>query len=54
MVVGFSQLTYSMMEEDESGDGSVVEVCLVLTGGLQRRILVSISTMNGSAAGTYN
>ena len=51
-MVGFSQQTYSINEEDESGDGSVVEVCLALTSGnLERSIAVFVSIIDGSSAG---
>ena len=53
-MVGFSQQTYSINEEDESGDGSVVEVCLTLTGNLERNIAVSVSIIDGSAGTSCN
>ena len=50
VVVGFSQLVYSVVEENET---STIEVCLVLEGESERSITVSLSTSDGSAIGMY-
>lgn len=39
------------MEEDESGNGFSLEVCLTLEGILDRSVTVAISTSDGSAIG---
>ena len=44
-----------MMEDDESGNGLSVEVCLLFEGELERSVTVSVSTSDGSAIGElYN
>ena len=52
VTVGFNQSLYSALEEDASGKGSVVEICIDLFGTLERSVMVAISTMNGTAIGT--
>jgi len=39
------------MEEDDSGSGYSVEVCLALDGELDRSVTVMVSTTDGSAIG---
>ena len=51
VMVGFSQQVYSVMEDDESGNGLSVEVCLLFEGELERSVTVSVSTSDGSAIG---
>ena len=54
MNIGFSQTVYSMMEDDENGRALSVEVCLVLTGSLNRSVTVSLSTSDGTAIGVLH
>ena len=49
--IGFSQTVYSMIEDYENGTALSVEVCLVLTGSLNRSVTVSLSTSDGTAIG---
>ena len=52
MIIGFNQSVYSAPEEDDSGSGSEVDVCICVTGELERAIVVSFTTKNGTAIGT--
>ena len=49
--IGFAQMMYSMMEEDASGNGNTVMVCVDLMGELDREVTVVLTTMSGSATG---
>ena len=52
-MVGFERQIYSTPEEDGSGQGEQVEVCIFLSGAvLERNVAVSLETSNGSAIGT--
>ena len=45
--VSFQQTVYSVMESNDT-----VEVCVVLSGILERNVTITFSTSNGSAVGT--
>ena len=47
MTIGFERTTYSVDE------GDVVEVYAVLTGTLEKSVMVSVSSSSGSATGTH-
>ena len=49
--IGFAQMVYSVMEEDASGNGNTVMVCVDLIGELDREVTVVFTTMSGSATG---
>ena len=49
--VGFNRSIYSAPEEDANGEGSEVEVCINLFGTLDRDVVVSFFTTNGTATG---
>ena len=49
--IGFAQMMYSVMEEDASGNGNTVMVCVDLMGELDREVTVVLTTMSGSATG---
>ena len=51
--IGFAQMTYSVMEEDASGNGNTVMVCVDLIGELDREVTVVLTTMTGSAIGDF-
>ena len=51
MIIGLAQTAYSMPEEDPSGQGNTVMVCIVLTGELDDDVEVVLTTMSGSATG---
>ena len=51
VMIGFAQTAYSMSEEDPSGQGNTVMVCIVLTGELDDDVEVVLTTMSGSATG---
>ena len=53
MRIGFAQMMYSMMEEDASGNGNTVMVCVDLIGELDREVTVVLTTMSGSATGDF-
>ena len=44
-------MMYSVMEEDASGNGNTVMVCVDLIGELDREVTVVLATMSGSATG---
>ena len=44
--VSFQQTVYTVMES-----GDIVEVCVVLSGVLERSVTITLSTSNGSATG---
>ena len=46
MEVSFQQTVYSVMESNDT-----VEVCVVLSGILERNVTITLSTSNGSAVG---
>ena len=50
MVVGFSQTTYTVIEDTEAG-GSIAQVCVALNGEVDRTIRVFVSTSDGTAIG---
>ena len=43
--------TYTVLEETESGSPSVVEVCIQLTGELERPVTVTLFTEEDTATG---
>ena len=49
--IGFNQTRYTVSEEDDDGEGSEVEICINLTGELDRSVTVYLTTVNGSATG---
>ena len=51
--IGFAQMMYSVMEEDASGNGNTVMVCVDLIGELDRKVTVVLTTMSGSATGDF-
>ena len=51
MRVGFSQDAYAVVEEDASGNGNEVEISIILSGTLERDIVVYLTTASGSAIG---
>ena len=51
--IGFAQMMYSVMEEDASGNGNTVMVCVDLIGELDREVTVVLTTMSGSATGDF-
>ena len=54
VTIGFSQTVYSVPEEDGSGEGTMVEVCLdVFSGQVDRTVIVTMSAADGSAIGVF-
>ena len=51
MRVGFSQNEYSVVEDDGNGNGNEVEICINLSGTLERDVTVYLTTSSGSAIG---
>ena len=51
--IGFAQMMYNVMEEDASGNGNTVMVCVDLIGELDRKVTVVLTTMSGSATGDF-
>ncbi len=51
VMVSFSQAIYRVMEEDDTGSGMIVEVCIELIGELERTVDVYVSTSDGTALG---
>jgi len=49
--IGFAQMAYTTPEEDPNGQGSTVQVCIVLMGALDDDVEVVLTTMSGSAIG---
>jgi len=49
--IGFAQMAYTTPEEDPNGQGSTVQVCIVLMGELDDDVEVVLTTMSGSAIG---
>ena len=49
--IGFDQTMYRELEEDANGEGSEVEVCIDVFGTLDRDVVVSLFTTNGTATG---
>ena len=49
--IGFAQTAYTMSEEDLNGQGSTVQVCIILMGALGDDVEVVLTTMSGSAIG---
>jgi len=47
--VRFQQTVYSVMESD-----GIVEVCVELSGVLERDVTISLSTSDGSAVGKFH
>ena len=45
--------SYSVVEEDTSGMPGTVEVCVQVTGILDRSISVYLNTAEGTATGTF-
>ena len=52
LTIGLSQAVYKVNEEDESGQGSVLSVCLEANGTTARDIVVALSASDGTAIGT--
>ena len=51
---GFTQTMYQVPEEDSEGNGYVVEVCVeLLSGELDREVVVALADLDGSAVGEY-
>lgn len=46
-------MMYSVMEEDASGNGNTVMVCVDLIGELDREVTVVLATISGSATGDF-
>ncbi len=56
VMIGFELQSYTTPEEDDSGNGAIVEVCVVVYSGgnqLERDVIVSLSTTEVTASGTY-
>ncbi len=53
---GFSQSVYPVPEEDASGEGYILEVCVELfSGELDREVVIRVEGQDGSAIGKqYN
>ena len=51
MIIGFNQSVYFAPEEDDSGRGSEVDICICVTGELERAHVVSFTTSSASAIG---
>jgi len=49
--IGFAQMTYTLSEEDSSGQGNTVQVCLILMGELDDDVEVVLTAVPGSATG---
>ncbi len=52
---GFVQTMYSVPEEDDSGKGSVLKVCVELFASpsvLDRDVVIRVDDISGSATGT--
>lgn len=50
-MVGFSQQTYTTMEDDGAGNGLDVEITVELLGELERPVTLYITAMDGTAVG---
>ena len=50
VTIGFSQSVYSVEEEDENGDGNILEIC-VQAGELDRNVDVYVTTGTQTAIG---
>ncbi len=51
---GFSQSVYPVPEEDASGEGYILEVCVELfSGELDREFVIRVEGQDGSAVGKY-
>lgn len=46
VTVGFQQMSYVVREED-----GFVMACVLLSGNIQREVLVNLTTLSGSAQG---
>ena len=54
LTIGFGQAGYSMIEDEWSGEGSTLEICLAVSGGtVDRTVVVSVADQDGTAIGTY-
>ncbi len=52
---GFSQSVYPVSEENASGEGYILEVCVELFGELDREVTITLEDHDGSAIGKqYN
>lgn len=51
VMVGFAQTVYSVMEDDEFGNGRTFAVSLTLDGEIDRTVTVLLTTSSGSAIG---
>ena len=55
LTIGFGQAGYSMIEDEWSGEGSTLEICLTVSGGtVDRTVVVSVADQDGTAIGMYN
>lgn len=53
MVIGFTQAVFSEVEDDEMGSAMAIQVCMGITGQLDRDVLVFLSTSDGSAKSQF-
>ncbi len=54
MRFGFSQSVYPVPEEDASGEGYILEVCVELfSGELDREVVITLEDQDGSAIGKH-
>jgi hypothetical protein len=52
LTVGFGQAGYSLVEDAWSGEGSLLEICLAVSGGtVDRTVVVSVADEDGTAIG---
>ena len=54
VTIGFSQNVYSVEEDDDNGNGNVVEVCVEVFGELDRDVAVTLTTTGQTAIGICN
>lgn len=51
-MIGFGQAGYSLVEDEWSGAGSSLEICLAVSGGtVDRTVVVSVADEDGTAIG---
>ena len=55
VTLGFGENLYTVEEETASGEGGTVEVCVELFSvvDLERTVILSVSTKEGTATGTF-
>ena len=52
LTIGFGQAGYSLVEDAWTGQGSILEICLAISGGsVDRTVVVSVADEDGTAIG---